>query len=85
MVDYYLYERTLRDLDDQISYKQSELDRVKAIPENAIVKNTVIQSLSEDLTELRNKRCFYSQFLADMLMKRCIGGTCCSGGCFRYC
>ena len=67
MADYYLYERTLRDLDDQISYKQSELDRVKAIPENAIVKNTVIQSLQEDLTDLRNKRTYYSQFLADMV------------------
>ena len=84
MADYYLYERTLRDLDDQISYEQSELDRVKAIPENAIVKNTVIQSLSEDLAELRNIRSYYSQFLADMLMKRCIGGPCCVGGCCRY-
>ena len=85
MADYYLYERTLRDLDDQISYKQSELDRVKAIPENAVVKNTVIQSLSEDLAELRNKRAYYSQFLADMLMTRCIGRQCCIGGCCRYC
>ena len=84
MADYYLYERTLRDLDDQISYKQSELDRVKAIPENAIVKNTVIQSLSEDLAELRNKRTYYSQFLADMLMKR-VSGYCCTSGCCRYC
>ena len=52
MADYYLYEQTLRDLDAQISYKQGEMDRVKVIPENEVVKNTVICSLEEDLRDL---------------------------------
>ena len=84
MADYYLYEQTLKDLDAQISYKQSEVDRVKAIPENAVVKNTVITSLEEDLVDLRNKRSYYSNFFADMLMKRCCSGQCCRGCCQYY-
>ena len=84
MADYYLYEQTLKDLDAQISYKQSEVDRVKAIPENAVVKNTVITSLEEDPVELRNKRSYYSHFLADMLMKRVTRGCCCTSGCCQY-
>ena len=84
MADYYLYEQMLRDLGVQISYKQGEIDRVKVIPENEVVKNTVICSLEEDLRDLRNKRQYYSQFLADMLIKR-VGGYCCTSGCCRYC
>ena len=84
MSDYYLCEQTVRDLDDQISYKQCELNRVKATPENVVVKNTVISALEEDLAELMNKRSYYSQFLAEMLLKRCVGGQCCNGGCCKY-
>ena len=82
MAGYCLYEQTLIDLDTQISYKQNELDRVKAIPENEIVKNTVIQSLNEDLTELRNKRSYYTQFFSNLLMNNCV--SCSNGKCWRY-
>ena len=82
MADYYQYEQTLTDLDAQISYKQSELDRVKIIPENDVVKNTVIQSLNEDLTELRNKRSYYTQFFSNIFMNNCV--SCANGKCWRY-
>ena len=82
MADYYQYEQTLRDLDAQISNKEYELYRVQTLNENAIVKNTVIQSLNEDLVELRNKKSYYTQFFSNLLMNNCV--SCANGKCWRY-
>ena len=82
MADYYQYEQTLRDLDAQISNKEYELYRVQTLNENAIVKNTVIQSLNEDLVELRNKKSYYTQFFSNLLMNNCV--SCSNGKCWRY-
>ena len=82
MADYYQYEQTLRDLDAQISNKEYELYRVQTLNENAIVKNTVIQSLNEDLVELRNKKSYYTQFFSNLLMNNCV--SCSNGKCWRF-
>ena len=84
MVDFFQYEQTLKDLDESITYKQSELERVKATDVNDVVKNTVISALEQDLTELRGKRACYTQFFTELFMKN-TGGSCwCSGGCCKY-
>ena len=78
------YEKTIYDIDQKICQKEDELNRVYNIKENAIVKNTVIQSLNEDLVELRNRRSYYSHIMMGIMMNNCQGGCCTNGKCYKY-
>ena len=63
-------------IDAKIKQKENELLMLKFMNVNNIIHNMEMRNLESEIEELKMQRTYHSNYLADQLMKGCIGGCC---------
>ena len=75
-MNYYGSVLNLDDIDAKIKQKENELLMLKFMNVENIIHNVAMRNLEREIDELKMQRTYHSNWIADQMMKGCIGGCC---------
>ena len=75
-MDYYGSVVYIDEIDAKIKQKENELLMLKFMNVNNINHNITMRNIESEIDELKMQRTYHSNWIADQMMKGCIGGCC---------